>query len=751
MADARLRAMAEMARERKEETDTHEMMKAMMFHSRKPECDAHFDKSRPCPADVYGVADSYIELDSLAKSGDGSDFARGKIKFNFAVSGGTRVDAVGTRDEIPTAIEILVEPFTIGLPVDLYDAASTAATAAAAVAAHVSRSVRAGTTAAFASVAYDNGASGVGATLTDSSTYVAVRASTTADLPASTYAAGSSVAVAAATTAALAAATYANGASGVGATLTADANGALPSQDTVALVATDRLLVKDQAAGLQNGVYVVTDAGSAGTPWILTRATDADSSGELTTTVFSPAGGATLSGDNFSVDAGSLTVGTTAITWANHGASIPAGVGATLTADANGALAAQDGVSLAVGDRLVVKDQGTDLENGVYVVTDLGSAGTPWVMARAGDANEPGELNTTLFQASEGDTLAAYRFQVTSTVVTVGTTSVTWEFHVFPEQDGVTLALNDILLVKDQAAALQNGVYYLSSVGGVGSPWVLTRTTDADTGTEITAGYRTVSEGTTLIDDTYYVAIAAITIGTTAIAWVAGLPATPSLGAETDPGGTVLTHGFSQVPFSERVTLQFEEFGRQSRIGRDPHGASARGHHVEFDATFGAKSDRLELTPLSGERGLFIFVEPILDVHTLTAQFRGVDRPLILPADTFKATPSVGAGDLLFTWSARSLGSATAMPALTAADRIYIRDFGSDAGDAFDNYVNRADGHQVADVTAGASFRLNPNFTGLTLTPTAGSLVTVTVAKNRIRINLRVRSIVGRLTNYISP
>ena len=157
------------------------------------------------------------------------------------------------------------------------------------------------------------------------------------------------------------------------------------------------------------------------------------------------------------------------------------------------------------------------------------------------------------------------------------------------------------------------------------------------------------------------------------------------------------------------------------------------------------------LTPLSGERGLFTFVEPIRDVHTLTVRFRGVDRPLILPADAFKATPSVDTGDLLFAWSALSIGSATAMPALTAADRIYIRDFGSDAGDAFNSYVNRADGHLVADVTAGTSFRLNPNFTGLTLTPTAGSLVTVTVAKNRVRVNLRVRSIVGRLTNYISP
>jgi hypothetical protein len=38
-------------------------------------------------------------------------------------------------------------------------------------------------------------------------------------------------------------------------------------------------LIKNQAAGLQNGVYVVTQVGSAGTPYILTRATDFDSVG----------------------------------------------------------------------------------------------------------------------------------------------------------------------------------------------------------------------------------------------------------------------------------------------------------------------------------------------------------------------------------------------------------------------------------------------------------------------------------------
>jgi len=85
-------------------------------------------------------------------------------------------------------------------------------------------------------------------------------------------------AVALATTAALPANTYNNGTSGVGATLTATANGAL-SVDSTLTVATERILVKNEAAGANNGVYVVTQVGSAGTPYILTRATDFDSVG----------------------------------------------------------------------------------------------------------------------------------------------------------------------------------------------------------------------------------------------------------------------------------------------------------------------------------------------------------------------------------------------------------------------------------------------------------------------------------------
>jgi hypothetical protein len=57
-------------------------------------------------------------------------------------------------------------------------------------------------------------------------------------------------------------------------TLTANPGAVLPDVDGVTLNVADRLLIKDQVDGKQNGIYVVTDVGN---PWILTRASDYDS------------------------------------------------------------------------------------------------------------------------------------------------------------------------------------------------------------------------------------------------------------------------------------------------------------------------------------------------------------------------------------------------------------------------------------------------------------------------------------------
>jgi hypothetical protein len=64
--------------------------------------------------------------------------------------------------------------------------------------------------------------------------------------------------------------------------LTAAANGAL-GIDGITINAGDRVLLAGQADAKQNGVYSATVIGNVSTKWVLTRATDFDSTGELFT------------------------------------------------------------------------------------------------------------------------------------------------------------------------------------------------------------------------------------------------------------------------------------------------------------------------------------------------------------------------------------------------------------------------------------------------------------------------------------
>jgi hypothetical protein len=96
---------------------------------------------------------------------------------------------------------------------------------------------------------------------------------------------------------------------------------------------------------------------------------------------------------------------------------------------ANGALASAyangqsiDGVTLATGDRVLIKNQTTAAENGIYTVN---ASGTP---TRGLDADTNGELAPgTSVSVTEGTTGADKVFMIISdAAITIGTTSQTW-------------------------------------------------------------------------------------------------------------------------------------------------------------------------------------------------------------------------------------------------------------------------------------------------------------------------------------
>jgi hypothetical protein len=90
------------------------------------------------------------------------------------------------------------------------------------------------------------------------------------------------------------------------------------------------------------------------------------------------------------------------------------------------AVSALDGISLAVGDRILVKNQNTASENGIYVVTNLNVPGLTITLARAADADSDAEVTAGMFTfVSEGTVNADSGWVLTTNdTITLGTTAL---------------------------------------------------------------------------------------------------------------------------------------------------------------------------------------------------------------------------------------------------------------------------------------------------------------------------------------
>jgi hypothetical protein len=103
------------------------------------------------------------------------------------------------------------------------------------------------------------------------------------------------------------------------------------------------------------------------------------------------------------------------------------GVGATLTASAFGALSF-DGSTPSIGDRILIKNQASDFQNGIYTVTVVGAIATLFVLTRATDFDLSSKIRTGdwLFVTS-GSTLGATNWTYNGIdSPTMGTTSLTF-------------------------------------------------------------------------------------------------------------------------------------------------------------------------------------------------------------------------------------------------------------------------------------------------------------------------------------
>jgi hypothetical protein len=174
-----------------------------------------------------------------------------------------------------------------------------------------------------------------------------------------------------------------------------------------------------------------------------------------------------------------------------------------LTATGNGAFSI-DGAVFTSGDngtRVLVKNETSSNApyNGIYVVTDAGSAGTPWVLTRAADANADAEVTAGMFVFVEQGTAWADSGWVLTTdgTVSLGSTNLTFvQFSSAGQSiagNGLTKTGNtiDVVGTSDRISVSSDAIDIASTYVGQSSITTLgTITTGTWNGTDVavTAG-----------------------------------------------------------------------------------------------------------------------------------------------------------------------------------------------------------------------------------------------------------------------
>jgi hypothetical protein len=184
--------------------------------------------------------------------------------------------------------------------------------------------------------------------------------------------------------------------------------------DGISVIAGDRVLVKDQTTGSQNGIYVVA-AGS----W--TRATDADTNTEVTAGMFTFVTEGTVNADSGWVlttnDA--ITLGTTVLTFAQFSGAGQITAGAGLTKNGN-----TIDVATASIARIVVNADSIDLAT-VTQSDSAGSAGATFVQSVTRDSyGRVTGLVTASVQDASTTAKGIASFDTNSFTVTSGAVSI---------------------------------------------------------------------------------------------------------------------------------------------------------------------------------------------------------------------------------------------------------------------------------------------------------------------------------------
>jgi hypothetical protein len=160
--------------------------------------------------------------------------------------------------------------------------------------------------------------------------------------------------------------------------------------DGVTLVANDRVLLKNQTAPAENGVYVWTASGSA-----LTRALDIDTSAEFNSATVSVMEGTVNANTMWVQTADNPTVGTTAIAW------VAVGAGSGFTVAGAGLTGSGSTVDVGAGTGISVAADAVAIDVAVVprYLTFQSAASATWTMTHSWNSRA---VVVSIYRTSDG-------------------------------------------------------------------------------------------------------------------------------------------------------------------------------------------------------------------------------------------------------------------------------------------------------------------------------------------------------------